>query len=200
MPWTLCVTYRDICSIQWTSSSLRLLIFNFLLIQFMQVDHRYTIVGGFINGIVCLICRPRKDQRILYNGHRKVHTIKFQSAVAPNGLIANLYGLWQSFAWWFRLISRSSAVFSWAEQQHSLFVWQSDVPSRKTTYGHFSRCSKNTSSKSLEQSHESIKCIGRMDFWRNSRLPQIPGLQRGIKTPTKHHWKNVYSLCINAEC
>ena len=31
-------------------------------------------------------------QRSLYNGHKRVHAIKFQSVVAPNGLIANLYG------------------------------------------------------------------------------------------------------------
>ena len=46
----------------------------------------------FIDGTVRPICRPRKDQRILYNGHKKVHAIKFQSVVARNGLIANLYG------------------------------------------------------------------------------------------------------------
>ena len=28
----------------------------------------------------------------MYNGHKKVHAIKFQSVVAPNGLIANLFG------------------------------------------------------------------------------------------------------------
>ena len=30
--------------------------------------------------------------RNLYNGHKNVHAIKFQSVVAPNGLVANLYG------------------------------------------------------------------------------------------------------------
>ena len=35
------------------------------------------------------ISRPNE---ILYNGHKKVHAIKFQSVVAPNGLVANLYG------------------------------------------------------------------------------------------------------------
>ena len=29
--------------------------------------------------------------RNLYNGHKNVHAIKFQSVVAPNGLVANLY-------------------------------------------------------------------------------------------------------------
>ena len=30
--------------------------------------------------------------RNLYNGHKNVHAIKFQSVVASNGLVANLYG------------------------------------------------------------------------------------------------------------
>ena len=29
----------------------------------------------------------------MYNGHKKVHSIKFQSIATPNGLIANFYGL-----------------------------------------------------------------------------------------------------------
>ena len=33
-----------------------------------------------------------KIARVLYNGHKRVHAIKFQSVVAPNGLIANLFG------------------------------------------------------------------------------------------------------------
>ena len=47
---------------------------------------------GFVDGTVRPICRPGQMQRILYNGHKKVHSIKFQSVAAPNGLIANLYG------------------------------------------------------------------------------------------------------------
>ena len=30
---------------------------------------------------------------MLHNGHKRVHTIKFQSIAAPNGTVANLYGL-----------------------------------------------------------------------------------------------------------
>ena len=29
---------------------------------------------------------------MLYNGHKRIHALKFQSVVAPNGMIANLYG------------------------------------------------------------------------------------------------------------
>ena len=47
---------------------------------------------GFIDGTVRSTCRPGQNQRVIYNGHHRVHAIKFQSTVAPNGLIANLYG------------------------------------------------------------------------------------------------------------
>ena len=47
---------------------------------------------GFIDGTVRPICRPKRNQRIVYNGHKRVHALKFQSVVAPNGMIANLYG------------------------------------------------------------------------------------------------------------
>jgi len=47
---------------------------------------------GFIDGTVRPTCRPELHQRIMYNGHKRVHGFKFQSIVAPNGLIANFYG------------------------------------------------------------------------------------------------------------
>ena len=47
---------------------------------------------GFVDGTVRPVCRPHDHQRILYNGHKRVHSIKFQSVVTPNGLIANLAG------------------------------------------------------------------------------------------------------------
>ena len=47
---------------------------------------------GFVDGTVRPICRPRQNQKSLYNGHKKVHAIKFQSIATPNGLVANLFG------------------------------------------------------------------------------------------------------------
>lgn len=47
---------------------------------------------GFIDGTVRPISRPGEHQRVMYNGHKRIHALKFQSVVAPNGLIANLYG------------------------------------------------------------------------------------------------------------
>jgi len=46
---------------------------------------------GFVDGTVRPVCRPKGMQRVLYNGHKKVHSIKFQSVASPNGMIAKLY-------------------------------------------------------------------------------------------------------------
>ena len=47
---------------------------------------------GFIDGTVRPISRSGEHQRILYNGQKRVHALKFQSVALPNGLIGNLYG------------------------------------------------------------------------------------------------------------
>ncbi len=47
---------------------------------------------GFIEGIVRPIARPKYYQRVMYNGPKRIHSLKFQSVVLPNGLIANLAG------------------------------------------------------------------------------------------------------------
>lgn len=47
---------------------------------------------GFIDGTVRPIARSGTNQRIMYNGHKRVHSLKFQAIAIPNGLIAHLYG------------------------------------------------------------------------------------------------------------
>ena len=47
---------------------------------------------GFIDGTIRPICRPSQEQRIMFYGHKRVHSLKFQSVTLPNGLIANLFG------------------------------------------------------------------------------------------------------------
>ena len=49
-------------------------------------------VWGFIDGTVRSICRPSAHQRMFYNGHKRVHALKYQSVVTPDGLISHLYG------------------------------------------------------------------------------------------------------------
>lgn len=72
----------------------------------------YKRCFGFVDGTVRAICRPSTDQREVpkytvyvncgtklnllwfqfYNGHKRVHSIKFQSVMFPNGIIFNLFG------------------------------------------------------------------------------------------------------------
>ena len=47
---------------------------------------------AFVDGTVRPIFRPGQNQGIVYNGHKRVHSIKFQSVVSPNGMIANMFG------------------------------------------------------------------------------------------------------------
>ena len=47
---------------------------------------------GFIDGTVRPICRPGELQRVVYNGHKRVHALKFQSFTLPNGMMANICG------------------------------------------------------------------------------------------------------------
>ena len=47
---------------------------------------------GFIDGTIRAIARPEQHQMILYNGHKRVYALKFQSIAPPNGLIGNVYG------------------------------------------------------------------------------------------------------------
>lgn len=47
---------------------------------------------GFIDGTVRACCRPKVAQRMLYNGHKRHHALKYRAVSTPNGLVANLYG------------------------------------------------------------------------------------------------------------
>ena len=42
---------------------------------------------GFEDGTVRPICRPGEHQRMVYNGHKRVHALKFQAVALPDGLI-----------------------------------------------------------------------------------------------------------------
>ena len=47
---------------------------------------------GFVDGTVRKLCRPIRLQQEVCNGHKRIHAIKFQSVVSPNGLIVHLFG------------------------------------------------------------------------------------------------------------
>jgi hypothetical protein len=47
---------------------------------------------GFIDGTIRPLSRPTEQQTLFYSGYKKVHCIKFQGVMGPNGLILELYG------------------------------------------------------------------------------------------------------------
>ena len=47
---------------------------------------------SFIDGTFRPCCRPVRGQRQIYWGYKKLHGLKFQSVIAPNGLIVDLFG------------------------------------------------------------------------------------------------------------
>ena len=58
---------------------------------------------GFIDGTVRPICRPQENQGIVYNGHKRVHALKYQSVALPCGMIA-MYGPVGNKNYFFQLI------------------------------------------------------------------------------------------------
>lgn len=51
-------------------------------------------IWGFIDGTVRPISRPTEHQRQVYNGHKRVHALKYQSVVTPDGIISHMTGPW----------------------------------------------------------------------------------------------------------
>lgn len=105
-PTELCLIFNEVLDFIYTSHRHRLQ--NWDRNPFLQPDqlHRYADAihqqgtplnncFGFVDGTVRGIARPKYNQRVMYNGYKRVHSIKFQSVVTPNGLIANLAGLFE---------------------------------------------------------------------------------------------------------
>lgn len=49
-------------------------------------------IWAFIDGTICLICRPSSDEDVVYNGHAGDYALKYQGVTLPDGMIQNLFG------------------------------------------------------------------------------------------------------------
>ena len=47
---------------------------------------------GFIVGTVQPMCRPTHNQRLVYNGHKRCHALKYQGVMLANGIMGHLAG------------------------------------------------------------------------------------------------------------
>lgn len=68
---------------------------------------------GFIDGTIRAMCRPTRNQKAYYNGHKRTHCLKFQSLVGPDGLIIAMEG-------GFRGARHDAGVFSESVLKRSL--------------------------------------------------------------------------------
>ena len=91
---------------------------------------------GFIDGTVRPVCRPGKMQRVLYNRHKKVHAVRFQSVVIPNGLIANLLGPVDGICHDKKFTCKKCSV--------TLFIWRSYISIEGTSTSTISESTFNT--------------------------------------------------------
>lgn len=80
---------------------------------------------AFIDGTVRPICRPIINQRQYYSGHKKVHCVKYQSLICPDGIIISLKGAYPGFRH-DAGIFRESGLYNELEQ-HTRFVNQTFV-------------------------------------------------------------------------
>ena len=49
-------------------------------------------IYAFIDGSKHMMCRPTKDQEVVYSGHKRGHCCNWQALVSPDGLILSLFG------------------------------------------------------------------------------------------------------------
>ncbi|KFH61705.1 hypothetical protein MVEG_12457, partial [Podila verticillata NRRL 6337] len=47
---------------------------------------------AFIDGTIRAVCHPIEGQERIYNGHKHVHAMKYQSVATPDGIIVHLSG------------------------------------------------------------------------------------------------------------
>ncbi|KAL3190188.1 hypothetical protein MRX96_020497 [Rhipicephalus microplus] len=64
--------------------------------EFSQAVHAkgapLTNCWAFTDGTVRPICRPTRNQKVYFSGHKRVHALKYQAIMCPNGIICQLDG------------------------------------------------------------------------------------------------------------
>ena len=101
-PTGLCLIFNHVLDFTFEAHNHRLNSWNQPFLLPRTLEHYAQIIHnrgaslqncfGFIDGTLCKSSRPKKNQQIVFNGHKRAHGIKFQSVVLPNGIIANLNG------------------------------------------------------------------------------------------------------------
>jgi hypothetical protein len=66
------------------------------LAEYGQIVHLngapLDVISAMIDGTLRKNARPVKNQRILYNGWKRIHCLKYHALLAPDGIVIHLYG------------------------------------------------------------------------------------------------------------
>ena len=104
--------------------------------QYAQAIHVGALLSNcwaFVDGTVRPICRPGEFQRIVFNGHHRVHALKFQSIATPNGLVANMYGPVEGRRHDSGILRDSApTIFSCSKWGFALHLWGLSIPTEAT--------------------------------------------------------------------
>ena len=63
-----------------------------MLLPYTTMELLFQTVSALWMALFAAFPDQKHLQRVMYNGHKRVHAMKFQSVVLPNGIIANLAG------------------------------------------------------------------------------------------------------------
>ena len=101
-PTEICLIFNEVLDFSYQYQHHRLQSWDLYFVQPLFLESYADAVSqkgatlnncfGLVDGTLIYTCRPSLNQTQVYNGHKKVHDIKFQSIVLPNGLIGNLVG------------------------------------------------------------------------------------------------------------
>ena len=67
-------------------------------------DAKFENCWEFLDDTGCQICHPLEVQRAYYNAHKRKHLLRYQSAMAANGLYAHLFALSLIVCGWTRIV------------------------------------------------------------------------------------------------
>ena len=84
----------------------------------LGLDH---IIIGFIDGTVRFIPRPTDYQRLMYNGHKRHHALKYQSCILWNGVIVHLSKVFEGKKHDIAIL-RESGLINKLEQQQERYL------------------------------------------------------------------------------
>ena len=158
---------------------------------------------GFVDGTVQPICRPGEHQRVVYNGHKRVHALKFQSVVAPNGLIANLVGPMEGRRHDCAMLlvcCKICRIFQMIQLETNPLCIYGDpaYPIRAHLIAPFGGAQLNNAQKTFNTSMSTCRIVVEWVFNDIINYFKFMDFKKKSQNWPQSYWQNVYCLCFNA--